>query len=122
MTAEEAWHFAQHWIAAWNSHDLEAILAHYDDAIELTSPTAARLLALPDGKVTGFANLRAYFRRGLEAFPQLQFELEDVLAGLHSVVLYYRNQGGSRTAEFMEFSELGKVIRVVANYSVSRPS
>ena len=121
MTTEDAWHFAQHWIAAWNSHDLEAILSHYDDSIELTSPVAARLLALPDGKVMGNANLRAYFRRGLEAFPQLHFELEDVLAGLHSVVLYYRNQVGSRTAEFMEFSEQGKVIRVIANYSVARP-
>lgn len=122
MTAEHAWDFANHWISAWNAHDLEAILAHYDDAVELTSPVAARLLALPDGKVSGKANLRAYFRRGLEAFPQLHFQLHDVLAGLNSVVLYYQNQSGSRTAEFMEFSAEDKVARVVANYAVPRPS
>lgn len=97
-------------------------MSHYDDRIELTSPVAARLLGTPGGKVIGKSNLEAYFRRGLEAYPELQFQLEDVLCGMNSVVLYYKNQSGNRTAEFMEFSEQGKVIRVVANYSVGRPS
>jgi predicted ester cyclase len=73
-------------------------------------------LGIPDGKVVGKANLRAYFRRGLEAYPELQFRLVDVLCGMNSVVLYYTNQKGTRTAEFMELSTTGKVARVVANY------
>ena len=117
MTKDEAWAFANHWIAAWNAHDLELILTHYDDAVQLTSPVAAQLLAQPDGKVTGKANLRAYFRRGLEAYPELNFRLENVFCGLNSVVLCYANQKGTRTAEFMELSSTGKVTRVVANYS-----
>jgi len=32
-------------------------------------------------------------------------------------VLYYANQKGTRTAEFMELSAAGKVARVVANYN-----
>jgi predicted ester cyclase len=122
LTAEQAWEFANHWISAWNSHDLDAILSHYDDAVELTSPVAARLLGLPGGKVTGKANLRAYFRRGLEAYPELHFQLEEVLCGVNSVVLCYKNQAATRTAEFMELSEHGKVLRVVANYSAPLPS
>ena len=43
--------------------------------------------------------------------------LEDVLWGVNSVLLYYINQRGTRTAEFMELSAIGKVARVVANYS-----
>ena len=117
MTKDEAWELANHWVAAWNSHDLDAIMTHYEDAIELTSPVAARLLGTPDGKVVGKANLRAYFQRGLEAFPDLNFHLEDVLWGLNSVVLYYTNQKGTRTGEFMELSAAGKVARVVANYN-----
>jgi hypothetical protein len=31
-------------------------------------------------------------------------------------VLYYTNQKGTRTAEFMELSAAGRVVRVVANY------
>jgi len=91
-------------------------MEHYEDAIELTSPVAARLLGSSDGKVIGKANLRAYFQRGLEAYPELDFRLEDVLWGVSSVVLYYTNQKGTRTAEFMELSAGGKVTRVVANY------
>ena len=116
MTKEEAWKLAKEWIAAWNAHDLEAILAHYDEAVELTSPVAAQLLGVADGKVVGKTNLRAYFRRGLEAYPELRFELEDVLWGLNSVVLCYKNQKGTRSAEFMELSANGRVVRVVANY------
>jgi hypothetical protein len=118
MTSEQAWTFARAWIAAWNARDLERILAHYDDAVELTSPIAAQLLQQPDGKVAGKANLRSYFQRGLEAYPQLRFELENVFGGLRSVVLLYANQKGTRTAEFMELSSDRKVVRVVANYSV----
>jgi predicted ester cyclase len=117
VTRDEAWELANHWVAAWNSHDLNSIMTHYEDAIELTSPVAARLLGTPDGKVVGKANLRAYFQRGLEAFPELTFRLEDVLWGLNSVVLYYTNQKGTRTGEFMELSAAGKVARVVANYN-----
>ncbi len=117
MTKDEAWSLANHWAEAWNSHDLDAIMAHYDDAVELTSPAAARLLGVPDGKVVGKTNLRAYFQRGLDAYPNLHFSLENVLWGLNSVVLYYTNQNGTHTAEFMEQSAAGKVARVVANYS-----
>jgi predicted ester cyclase len=117
MTNDEAWNLGNHWVAAWNAHDLDLIMTHYDDAIELTSPVAARLLQTSDGKVVGKPNVRAYFQRGLEAFPELHFHLEDVLWGLNSVVLYYTNQKGTRTAEFMELSAMGKVVRVVANYN-----
>jgi len=117
MTGEEARKLANHWVAAWNAHDLEQILTHYHDGVELTSPVAARLLGRPDGKVSGKADLRAYFQRGLEAYPELHFELEDVLWGLNSVVLYYTNQKGTHTGEFMELGAGGKVVRVVANYS-----
>jgi hypothetical protein len=117
VTKDEARILANHWIAAWNAHDLDLIMAHYEDAIELTSPAAAQLLGTSDGKVVGKANLRAYFKRGLEAYPGLHFILEDVLLGVNSVVLYYTNQKGTRTAEFMELSAIGKMTRVVANYS-----
>jgi predicted ester cyclase len=92
-------------------------MTHYEDAIELISPVAAQLLGTSDGKVVGKANLRAYFQRGLEAYPELHFRLEDVLWGVNSVLLYYTNQKGQRTGEFMELSAIGKVDRVVANYS-----
>jgi predicted ester cyclase len=118
MTTElDSQRFAHEWIAAWNSHELDAIMSHYQANVVLTSPVAARLLNDPSGTVKGSEAVRAYFKRGLEAYPNLRFELEDVMSGLSSVVLCYKNQKGTRTAEFMEFGPKGKVIRVVANYS-----
>jgi SnoaL-like protein len=118
MTAESnAQQFATEWVAAWNSHNLDAILSHYSPDVVLTSPVAAKILNDPSGTVRGKAALQKYFKLGLEAYPNLQFDLQDVMQGLSSVVLCYINQKGTKTAEFMEFDDKGKVVRVVANYS-----
>ncbi|GAC1637237.1 MAG: nuclear transport factor 2 family protein [Candidatus Acidiferrum sp.] len=117
MTNESAIRFSREWIAAWNSHNLDDILSHYEENVVLTSPVAAKLLNDPSGTVSGIAALRSYFQRGLEAYPDLRFELLDVMFGLSSVVLCYKNQKGTKSAEFMEFSKNGKVLRVVANYT-----
>lgn|SRR5262245_49208537 len=117
LTETEARELAVHWIQSWNSHDLEAILSHYDPEVVLTSPVAAKRFNDPSGRVTGKEALRNYFKLGLEAYPQLKFELLDVTWGLSSIVLYFRNHLGTRTAEFMELRANHKVIRVVANYS-----
>ncbi len=117
LTEPKARQFAHEWVEAWNAHDLERILSHYDENVLLISPVAAKLLNDHSGTVGGKAALRQYFERGLQAYPDLRFELQDVMFGLSSVVLCYKNQKGTKTAEFMELGEGGKVIRVVANYS-----
>lgn len=109
--------FARDWVSAWNSHDLDRILDHYAANVILISPVVIKLNHHPLGQIQGLAALRAYFQRGLDAFPTLKFELLEVLAGVSSVVLLYVNQRGSHTAEYMEFDETGKVNRVIANYS-----
>jgi predicted ester cyclase len=83
----------------------------------LTSPAAARILNDPTGRVEGMEALRRYFERGLAAYPNLTFELVDVLRGLSSLVVYYVNQNGTKTAEFMELDATGAIVRVVANYN-----
>jgi hypothetical protein len=117
FTETEAREFAQGWVRAWNSHDLDAIMAHYAPEVVLTSPVAARLLNVASGTVVGKEALRAYFKVGLDAYPNLAFELVDVLWGMSSVVLYYVNQKGTKSGEFMEFDAEMRVVRVVANYS-----
>ncbi len=117
LTESDAKRFAKEWIAAWNSHDLDAILSHYAERATLTSPVAAKILIDSSGTVNGRSAMREYFKRGLEIYPDLRFDLQDVMFGLSSIVLCYRNQKGTKTAEFMELSPDGKIVRVVANYS-----
>jgi len=113
----QARELAEHWVKAWNSHDLDRIMARYADDVVLISPVAAKILGDPSGRVSGKTALRAYFARGLEVYPNLRFELLDLMWGLESVVLYYVNQKGSKTGEYMEIGPTGKVTKVVANYS-----
>jgi len=105
------------WLSAWNDHDLERILSHYDDEVELISPVTLKLLNNGDGVVRGKAALREYFRRGLQAYPNLHFELIEVLWGIETVVAYYRNNvRDNKSAEVMQVTSAGKVRRVWANY------
>lgn len=117
LDRETAHAIARATIDAWNSHDLDRILAHYADDIVLVSPVAVERLGDPTGTVRGKAALRAYFGKGLETYPNLRFDLKDVMWGVRSVVLYYANQRGTMTGEFMEIDAAGKISRVVANYS-----
>ena len=109
--------FAQEWIDAWNSHDLERILTHYEDEVLLSSPVALKLLK-GDGTVRGKAALREYFLLGIQAFPNLRFDLIDTLWGTETIVIcYFNNVRGSKTAEVMLLNAAGKIRHVWANYS-----
>ena len=48
LTKAQAEQFAADWIAAWNSHDLDRIMTHYADDVELISPVAEQLLQAVD--------------------------------------------------------------------------
>jgi ketosteroid isomerase-like protein len=107
--------FAADWIAAWNAHDIDRILSHYAQDTALYSPRVAAYMAQSNGMVRGKPALRDYFARGLSRTPDLRFELEDVYAGIGSVVVRYRARNGRRTAELMVFDADGLVREVRAH-------
>lgn len=117
VTEEQAQELAEHWVQAWNAHNLEEIISHYEEDVVLVSPVAAKLLNDPLGTVKGKEALRAYFKKGLEVYSDLKFELIDVMWGISSVVFYYINQKGLKTGEFMEIGSTGKISKVIANYN-----
>ena len=116
LTADTAKRFADDWVAAWNAHDLDKIMSHYAEDIEFASPFIRRLLSEPSGTISGKAALRDYFRKGLEAYPDLHFELLQVLAGVRSVVLYYRSVNNLLSGEMMILNSKGSVTAVFAHY------
>lgn len=122
MTREVALRLAEEWVDAWNRHDLELILSHYAEDVEFTSPFVRRVLGANDATLHGVGALRDYFGRALSVFPDLRFELYQVLEGAESVVLYYRSVRGLFAAETMELNREGKVRRVLAHYSEDPPA
>jgi ketosteroid isomerase-like protein len=116
ITREFADHFAQEWIDAWNSHDLERILSHYTDTFEMSSPYIAKIVGEPSGVLKGKAAVAAYWATALERMPTLRFELHSTLVGAESLVIYYRGARGM-AAEIFFFDSQEKVARSCAHYA-----
>ena len=95
--------FVASWLQAWNDHDLERVLGHFAEDVVFTSPVAAQLLAGSDGVIRGKAALRAYWTEGLRRIPDLRFEVVAVYAGVHTIVINYRNQRGGLVNEVLTF-------------------
>jgi hypothetical protein len=113
---DKAWKFAQEWLEAWNKHDVDRIMEHYDHSIEFCSPVVQKVLGDPKGMVIGIDNLRNYFSRQLQKFSDLRFQLLDVFASPQSVVLYYKINRGLLAAEVMILNQKMKATKVYANY------
>jgi len=107
---------AHEWVKAFNRHDLEAILSHYAESVELTSLLATRVLGDPAGTVRGKPALRAYFAKALAASPDLSFELLDVFTGVNSVAVYFRNSIRGLQIEIMELDADGRIARVLVHH------
>ncbi len=116
MDQAVAHRFAHEWIEAWNSHDLERVLAHYSDHFEMNSPFIVQIAGEPTGRLTGKEAVGAYWAKALAILPDLRFELISVLTGVDSVVVHYRGAGGRQAAEVFHFGPDGKVARAFAHY------
>jgi ketosteroid isomerase-like protein len=111
--------YAAEWAAAWNRHDVDAVLAHFHDDVVFTSPIAAELVPGSQGVVRGKAALREYWRTAIEVFPDLHFDIVGVYEGAEVLVINYRNQSGNLVNEVLEFDgEL--VCRGHGTYRVDR--
>lgn len=117
MDQQRAQHFADQWYAAWNAHDLTAILDHYADDVEMVSPLVLALTASDDSTIAGKDALRTYFIAGLEKYPTLHFEPIELFVGVDSLVLHYRGAGGSPAAEVIFLDSQEKITRYFAHYT-----
>jgi ketosteroid isomerase-like protein len=118
ISRDEAKRIADRWIGDWNAHDLDAILSHYAEELEFTSPLITERLGRADGTIRSKAELKSYFAVGVAPGSELKFELLDVMHGVTSLALHYRNQAGRTITETMFFDENGKVAKVAVHWSI----
>jgi hypothetical protein len=109
--------FAQTWITSWNTHNLDDILSHYSDDIEITTPMIKLAAGIESGSLKGKEKVADYWRKALQKIPDLHFELIDVMEGINSVALYYKSVMNKKAVEVMFFNEYGKVNRMYALYT-----
>jgi hypothetical protein len=116
MTRAEAEQLAREWVEAFNAHDVERILSHYADDVELTSRLVTRVVGDPQGTVRGKPALRAYFTTALAAAPHLRFELLEVFVGVRSVALQLRSSVRGLQLEVIELDADGRIARVLVHH------
>lgn len=121
LTQESATAFAREWVDAWNAHDLERILSHYSDDVEMRSPLIQERGLDPDGVLRGKENVRSYWGRRLQTLPPVRFELKYVQIGASSLAIHYRNVGRGMVTEVVIFDDRGKVISGNAMYGPKEP-
>jgi ketosteroid isomerase-like protein len=117
MNSHDAQKFADHWIDAWNSHDLEQILTHYTDDFELSSPVIVSTMNEPSGRLKGKTAIGKYWSKALAKYPDLRFEKQHVFTGAGSVTLIYKGVLGL-SAEVFLFTDQGKVHAAYAHYDL----
>lgn len=108
--------FAKLWVDAWNSHDLEDILSHYSEDIEITTPMIVLAAGGKESSLKGKKAVREYWRTALEKFPDLHFDLIRSTAGVDSVALFYKSIMDKHAVEVMFFNEEGKISKMYAHY------
>ncbi len=120
IDTEWAREFAADWIDAWNSADLDRILAHYTDDFEMSSPLIVERMGIETGQLKGKDAIRPNWAAGLNAHPRLHFELIAVFTGANSVALHYRNTTRDRVViEVIEFDHTLRGTRAQAMYALS---
>ncbi|HEX7664773.1 MAG TPA: nuclear transport factor 2 family protein [Polyangiaceae bacterium] len=114
--------WGRRWVDAWNSHDLEAVLAHYVDDCTFVSPKAAAIAG--SGVIRGKDALRAYWTKALEKFPGLKFSLkhavfdekERTIAIVYECALEPGTTPPVLACEVLSFGEAAQAVRGEAFY------
>ena len=107
---------ARFWIDAWNSRDLDRIMTLYDDKAEMSSLGIIILGINDEGQLKGKKRIRSYWKRALEARPELHFELLDVSTSPDSVIVRYRNDRGATVNEYLRLNAEGRIVQGSANH------
>lgn len=97
---------ALQWFAAFNAHDLEALLALYADDAEHFSPKLKLRHPETHGLITGKEALRSWWRDAFERLPSLNYEVMKLTADEEQVFMeYIRHVSGEedlRVGEVLE--------------------
>ena len=96
--------FAAEWAAAWNAHDIEAVLRHFHEDATFSSPFAALVFPESQGRLSGKAAIRDYWAIGIARIPDLHFSIDTVFVGVDCIVIAYVNQKQVRVSEILKFA------------------
>ncbi len=100
------------WFVAFNEHNLEKLLALYDDNAKHYSPKLKIRQPKTDGWIIGKDALRAWWQDAFERLPTLHYQLNKLTANNERVFMEYTRQVDSEddilVAEVLEIE--GRIV------------
>jgi len=113
MNSEQNKTIAKQWFAAFNEHNLEKLLALYDDNAEHYSPKLKIRQPETKGLIKGKVALRAWWQDSFERLPDLHYEVKKLTADEEQVFMEYTRQTpGEEDLQVGEVLEIknGKIV------------
>lgn len=115
MTAADNLHIARAWLRAFNAHDIDALVALYEENATHTSPKIRALHPETGGRIVGKASLEAWWRDAVARLPTLRYEATALTADDDRVLLeYVRHVDGEPPMPVAEVFEV-RGARIVAS-------
>lgn len=121
LDQSQARKLAEHWIAAWNSHTADTIMALYTEDFEMRSHytlTNPRI-SDPSGVLRGQAKNRLRWFGDGDGNQTRWFDLIGVFAGVRSIAIHYRT-GNTEVIEVEEFAPDCRIERSNALYGAPK--
>ena len=107
MMTEELKNIAMFWFKAFNEHDLENLLALYDENAEHYSPKLKERQPETAGLIKGKTALRSWWKDCFERLPSLQYEVQKLTADSEQVFMEY-----IRKADGEKDMNIGEVLKI----------
>ena len=113
MLAERNCSIAYQWLAAFNAHDVEALLALYADDAQHYSPKLKARQPGTKGLIRGKDELRAWWADAFQRLPSLNYEVVKLTANDTQVFMEYvrhvADEENLQVAEVLEVSD-GRIV------------
>ncbi len=113
MTEQQNQSIAFKWFDAFNAHNLEQLLALYDDNAEHFSPKLKIRKPETDGLIKGKNALRDWWQDAFDRLPTLNYKVTSLTANENRVFMEYirkvENEEDMLVAEVLEIKD-GKIV------------
>lgn len=101
-------HIARQWFAAFNTQQLDNLLALYDEQAQHYSPKLKLRQPETEGLIKGKAALRAWWQDAFDRLPGLHYEVTSLTANDDRVFMeYIRQVPGEEDIKVAEVLEIG---------------
>lgn len=117
ISKEKAQEIAHQWIQAWNEHKIDDMISLYSEDIVFTSPYVVEISGNQSGSIKGKKELRAYFVKALQEYPNLKFELLSVLIGVDIITILYKSVNDLPAAATISLDSDYKIVKYNCAFS-----